>query len=72
MALLCDGDSKVLTCGLLEPPKLFSVNEFTTTSDDDGHQRSSVAPPSSIYLSNADDDFAPPTSILEVSYRISS
>ncbi len=66
MALLCDGASRVLSCGLLEAPKLFNVNEFSTTSDD-GHERSAVAaPPSSIYLSDPNGDFSPQTSILEV------
>ncbi len=68
VALLCEGDSKVLTCGLLEPPKLFSLNKLTSAMSDDKHQSTtSGAAPSSIFHINDVDNFAPPTSILEVS-----
>ncbi len=69
VALLCENNSKVLTCGLLEPPKLFSLNELADTSDGDeyNHQSMNRAAPSSIVHLNDFDGFAPPTSILEVS-----
>ncbi len=66
MALLCEDETKMVTAGLLEPPKLLFLNGLTTM--DDNHQCYRVAAPSSsIFLSNADHDFAPPTCMVEVS-----